>query len=60
MKHGDPQYAEFHDEDPDMALVNADMTTWLAANECLADHPDLELASQYEEICFGTEACKCS
>lgn len=60
LRHGEPQYAEFHDEDPEMALANADMTTWLAANPCLAEHPDLDEASRREDICFGTEVCRCS
>lgn len=35
MRHGEPQYAEFYDDDPDLALVNADMTTWLALERAL-------------------------
>ena len=53
-RHGDPQYAEFCDDDLDIALVNADMTTWLAANPCLAR------TDEEEEICFGSDACRCS
>ena len=36
-RHGEPQYAEFHDDDRDLAMVNADMTTFLAACPCTCE-----------------------
>ena len=62
MKHGEPQHevgSEFFGDDPELALVNADMTAWREANPCLADDPDPDVADRNEELCMESSVCRC-
>jgi len=56
-RHGDPQgevpVETFLGDDPALAMVNADMTAYLAAWPCLAE------TDEEEELCLGSRVCRC-